>query len=66
MSDDGTSSGGLDPKAMNIILGIAGALVFIYIIALIISVATRKTKYKWLGKVNVLIIGQQVETVMEI
>lgn len=47
MSDDGTSSGGLDPKAMNIILGIAGGLVFIYIIALIINAATRKTKYKW-------------------
>lgn len=40
-------SGGLDPKAMNIILGIAGFLVLLYIIALIVQAATRKTSYSW-------------------
>lgn len=46
MSDE-VSSGGLDPKAMNIIIGIAGGLAFIYIIALIIQAATSRTSYSW-------------------
>jgi len=45
--EDEMPSGGLDPKAMNIILGIAGFLVFLYIIALIVQAVTSKTTYTW-------------------
>lgn len=42
-----SSTGGLDPDALNVILATAGVLVLIYIIALIASSLSSRPEYKW-------------------
>jgi hypothetical protein len=39
--------GALNPKALNMILIISGVLVFLYVIALIVSSLTKSTTYPW-------------------